>query len=106
MPSQSWPILPNGAQHSGLSGCRVKLGTLYSGFMSEIGRVLIGLGVAIALIGVVILLLGKTGIPLGRLPGDFLWRGKNTSMDFPLGTSIVLSVLLSLVFYILARLRR
>jgi hypothetical protein len=39
---------------------------------------------------------GKTNLPLGRLPGDFLYRGKNTTFYFPLATSLLLSVVLSL----------
>jgi hypothetical protein len=74
--------------------------------MSDLGRILIGLGLAIAAIGVVVLLLGKTGLPLGRLPGDFTWRGRHTTVWFPLGTCIVLSVVLSLIFFILSRLRK
>lgn len=74
--------------------------------MSDIGRLLIGLGLVIAAIGVGILLAGKVGIPLGRLPGDFAWRGKNTTVYFPLVTCIVVSVVLSLVFWIISRLGR
>jgi len=51
----------------------------------------------------VVLLLGRTGLPLGRLPGDLTWRGKHTTVYFPLGTSILLSVALSLVFWLLSR---
>ncbi len=40
------------------------------------------------------MLLGKTNLPLGRLPGDILYRGKNTTFYFPLATSIVVSVVL------------
>jgi hypothetical protein len=74
--------------------------------MSDFGRLLIGLGLLLLACGVVILLLAKTGFPLGRLPGDFAWRGKHTSVYFPLGSSILISVVLSLVFYILSRLHR
>jgi ribose/xylose/arabinose/galactoside ABC-type transport system permease subunit len=74
--------------------------------VDHLGRILIFLGLLIAAIGAAILLLGKTGLPLGRLPGDFSWRGKNTSFYFPLGTCILLSVVLSLVLWILARLRK
>lgn len=74
--------------------------------MSDIGRLLIGLGLVIAAIGAGILLAGKVGLPLGRLPGDFAWRGKNTTVYFPLVTCIVVSVVLSLVFWIISRLGR
>ena len=66
---------------------------------------LIGIGLLIAIIGAVVLLLGRTNLPLGRLPGDVLYRGKNTTFYFPLMTSIVLSVVLSLLFYLIAKIR-
>jgi hypothetical protein len=74
--------------------------------MNDLGRLLIGLGLLIAGIGVVVVLVGKMGLPLGRLPGDFSWRGRNTTVYFPLASSIVLSVVLSVVFYLLSRLRK
>ncbi len=74
--------------------------------MNEFGRLLIGFGLLLVVVGAVVLLLGRTGLPLGRLPGDFSWRGKHTTVYFPLGTSILLSVVLSLLFYILSRFRR
>jgi ribose/xylose/arabinose/galactoside ABC-type transport system permease subunit len=70
------------------------------------GRILIGLGLLIAAVGVLVLLLGKTGLPLGRLPGDFTWRGRHSTVYFPLGTSILLSIVLSLAFWLLSHLRK
>jgi len=52
------------------------------------------------------MLLGRTGLPLGRLPGDILYRGKNTTFYFPLATSIVISVVLSLVLFLIGRMLR
>ena len=74
--------------------------------MNDLGRLLIGLGLVLLVAGGLLLLLGRTGIPLGKLPGDISYRGKNMSVYFPLGTSILLSVLLSVVFYFLSRFRR
>jgi hypothetical protein len=74
--------------------------------MNDLGRLLVGLGLVLLVAGGLLLLLGRTGLPLGRLPGDISYRGKNLSVYFPLGTSILLSVLLSLVFYLLSRFRR
>jgi hypothetical protein len=74
--------------------------------MSDLGRTLIGIGLLLVVCGAIVLLLGKTGLPLGRLPGDLTWRGKHTRVYFPLGTSILISVVLSLVFWLLALLRR
>jgi len=74
--------------------------------MNDLGRLLIGLGFVLLIAGGLLLLLGRTGIPPGKLPGDISYRGKNMSVYFPLGTSILLSVLLSVVFYFLSRFRR
>lgn len=74
--------------------------------MSDIGRIMVGLGFILLIVGGLILLLGKSGIPFGRLPGDFAWRGKHTSVYFPLASSLLLSILLSLIFYLIARFRR
>ncbi|MFP5229547.1 MAG: DUF2905 domain-containing protein [Acidobacteriota bacterium] len=71
--------------------------------MNELGRVLIGIGLLLVVCGAVVILAGKVGLPLGRLPGDFTWRGKHTTVYFPLATSIVISVVLSLVFWMLGR---
>ena len=57
------------------------------------GRVLVAIGLAIAGIGLVILL----GVPLFRLPGDFYVKRGNFSFYFPLATSIVLSIVLTLL---------
>lgn len=67
---------------------------------------LIGLGLLLIVVGGLIVLLGKFGIPLGRLPGDISYRGKNTSFYFPLGTSILLSILASVLLYLISRFRR
>lgn len=74
--------------------------------MWEMGRLLLVLGTALVVIGGVIMLLGHTGLPLGRLPGDFVYRGKNTTFYFPLATSILLSVVLSLIAFLISRLKR
>lgn len=73
--------------------------------MTEIGKALVVLGVVIAAAGLVFMLLGRTNLPLGRLPGDILYRGKHTTFYFPLATSILLSVVLSLVLYLIGRFR-
>ncbi|HEV3511773.1 MAG TPA: DUF2905 domain-containing protein, partial [Candidatus Sulfotelmatobacter sp.] len=72
----------------------------------DLGKLLIVLGIVIAVAGVVLLLLGRTHLPLGRLPGDIIYRGKNTTFYFPLATSILLSIVLSLLLYVINRWRR
>ncbi|MGE5054254.1 MAG: DUF2905 domain-containing protein [Acidobacteriota bacterium] len=74
--------------------------------MTDFGKLLIVLGVILLVAGVVLVLLGRTNLPIGRLPGDILYRGKNTTFYFPLATSIVLSILLSLILYAIGRWRR
>jgi hypothetical protein len=77
-----------------------------------LGKLLIGLGVAVAVVGVLLLVADR--IPggshlfswIGKLPGDISIKRDNFSFFFPLGTSIVLSVVLSLVFYLLSWLFR
>ena len=74
--------------------------------MTDLGKMLLGVGLLIALIGALMLIAGRFGLPLGRLPGDIAYRGKHVSFFFPLGTSILLSVLLSAVLYLLSRFHR
>jgi len=70
--------------------------------MSGIGRSLIILGLVIALVGVVVTMAGK--LPwLGRLPGDISIKRENFSFYFPLGTCLLISLLLSLVMWLLRR---
>ena len=51
------------------------------------------------------MLAGRANLPVGRLPGDIIYRGKHTVFYFPLATSILLSVVLSLVLYLLGKIR-
>jgi hypothetical protein len=64
-----------------------------------VGRILIFVGLVIALVGLLITL----GLPIGRLPGDILVRRGNFSFYFPLTTSIIASILLTLVLMFLLR---
>ena len=74
--------------------------------MAALGKLLIVLGGVLVVIGVLLTLLGRTNLPIGRLPGDILYRGKNTTFYFPLATSILLSVILTLILYFVGRFRR
>lgn len=74
--------------------------------MAELGKALLGFGLLLAVIGAVLLLAARFGAPLGRLPGDISFRSRNVSFFFPLGTSILLSVLLSLILFLISRFRR
>jgi hypothetical protein len=74
--------------------------------MEAVGRMLVMLGAILLVVGGVVVLAGRMGLPLGRLPGDMAWRGKHTAVFFPLGTSILLSLVLSLVFWVIGHFRR
>jgi len=69
----------------------------------NLGRTLIALGLIIAAAGVLISLSEKLPIRLGRLPGDIVMRGKHTTFYFPLVTCLLISVVLSLVMWLLNR---
>ena len=71
--------------------------------MGDFGKVILGLGSVLVVAGLLLILLGKMNVPLGRLPGDFLIRGKNTTFYFPLATSILLSVILSAILYLIRK---
>ncbi|MFB3828407.1 MAG: DUF2905 domain-containing protein [Bryobacteraceae bacterium] len=65
-----------------------------------LGRMLIYLGVVLAVAGVLITILP---LRFGRLPGDIVIRGRNSTFYFPLATCILLSVALTLIFWIFRR---
>jgi hypothetical protein len=75
---------------------------------AELGKLLIGLGLVVALAGALLLLVdrnpsvGQFFAWMGKLPGDIFIKRENFSFFFPLATGIVLSVVLSLVFYLLS----
>lgn len=78
--------------------------------MSELGRMLLILGVVLALAGVVLLLGDKLPLrelwerfPLGRLPGDIHIRREGFSFSFPVVTCLILSVVLTLIFSLFRR---
>jgi hypothetical protein len=70
------------------------------------GRMLLVLGLILVVLGLLITGLERAGLGIGRLPGDIVWRGRNATFFAPLGTSLLLSVLLSLILYIASRFRR
>jgi hypothetical protein len=74
--------------------------------VSDLGKLLVVMGAVAIVTGLALMLLGRTSIPLGRLPGDIVYRGKNSTFYFPLATSILVSVVLSVVMYLTGRLRR
>jgi hypothetical protein len=73
--------------------------------MGDLGRLLVFFGGLLLVFGLILIFAGKLNLPIGRLPGDIVYRGKNTTFYFPLATSILLSVILSLVLYFVNRMR-
>ena len=70
--------------------------------MSELGKLLVILGVVLVVVGLLLQLTGK--VPwLGRLPGDIRVERENFSFYFPITTSILVSVVLSLLFWLFRR---
>lgn len=73
--------------------------------MTDLGRIIVILGVSLVVIGGLVMLLGRIGLPIGRLPGDIVYKGKNTTFYFPLATCLVLSIVVSVVMYLIGRFR-
>jgi len=67
------------------------------------GRILILAGLVLIVAGVIVTLLSKSPLPLGRLPGDIRIEGKNGSFYFPIVTCLLLSAVFSLVMWIFKR---
>jgi hypothetical protein len=74
--------------------------------LRELGKTLLFLGGLLALVGAFFYLGGKLPFRLGRLPGDIVRQGEHTTFYFPLTTSILLSIGLSLLFWLFSRIRR
>jgi hypothetical protein len=64
-----------------------------------VGKLLVVVGLVIVMVGVLVML----GVKIGRLPGDFSFRVGNSTFYFPLMTSVLLSILLTLIFAFLRR---
>jgi hypothetical protein len=63
--------------------------------MGQIAKILIGFGIALVVAGGLMLLMQRLGV--GRLPGDLTWKGKHGTVYFPLATSVLLSLILTLL---------
>ena len=72
----------------------------------ELGRALLTLGGLLVLVGAFFYFGGKLPFRLGRLPGDIVHEGEHTRFYFPITTSILLSLGLSLLFWFISRIRR
>jgi len=74
--------------------------------VQQFGRTLLLLGVLLVAVGALLYFGGKLPFRLGRLPGDIVYRGRHGTFFFPLASSVVISVLVSLVVWILNQFRR
>jgi hypothetical protein len=72
--------------------------------MGDIAKIIIILGVFLVVIGVILLFIGKVPF-LGKLPGDVVIKKEHFTFYFPLATSIIISILISLVLYLIGKLR-
>jgi hypothetical protein len=70
--------------------------------MVQFGKILIIAGAVIAVIGAILMLSGK--LPwIGRLPGDIMVQKKNFTFYFPIATCILLSIIISIIFWLIGR---
>ena len=72
--------------------------------MGQMAKILIGFGLALVVAGGLMLLMQRFGI--GRLPGDFAWKGKHGTVYLPLATSVLLSLILTLLLNLWLRRHR
>ena len=69
----------------------------------NLGRLLIVAGMALIALGLLALAMSRLNLPLGRLPGDIVWRGRNTTVYIPLVTCLLLSLLGTLLLWLFSR---
>ena len=72
----------------------------------EMGRTLVIAGLVLVAVGLMVMLLGRLGLPLGKLPGDISYRGKHDTVFAPIGTCLLLSLVLTLVMWVIGHWRR
>ncbi len=74
--------------------------------MREVGKLLLILGLVLTAVGALLWFGAKLPFRLGRLPGDIIYRGERGSFYFPIVTCLVLSAVLTLVFWLVGQFRR
>ena len=74
--------------------------------LREMGKLLLLVGVLLAAVGTVLVLGAKLPFRLGRLPGDIVYRGRNTTLYFPIVTCLLLSAALTLILWLVSFFRR
>jgi hypothetical protein len=71
--------------------------------MQSLGKFLLYAGLLMALLGGLVILADRIGLPLGRLPGDFSFRGKHVLFFAPIGTMILVSLVLTILVNLFLR---
>lgn len=71
--------------------------------MAEIGKTIIFIGLLMVVIGILLLFSDKLPFNLGKLPGDIAIKKENFSFYFPLTTSILISIVLSILFFLISK---
>jgi hypothetical protein len=74
--------------------------------LRETGKLLLVLGIVLAGVGALLLFSGRLPFRLGRLPGDIVYQGRSGSLYFPVMTCLLLSVVLSLLLWVVNHFRR
>jgi hypothetical protein len=69
----------------------------------NLGRLLMLAGLVLLALGLLVVLVNRLNLPIGRLPGDIVWRGKNTTFYFPWVTCLLLSLLGTLLLWLFNR---
>jgi hypothetical protein len=71
--------------------------------LQSVGKLILIFGALLVLLGSLVILAGKMGLPLGRLPGDFTFRGKHVIFFAPLGTMIIVSLVMTILINLFLR---
>jgi Protein of unknown function (DUF2905) len=74
--------------------------------LRELGRILLFLGGFLVILGALLFFGTKLPFRLGKLPGDIIQRGEHTTFYFPIMTCLLLSLVLSLIFWVFSHFRR
>ena len=74
--------------------------------MTEIGKGIIFIGIVIVVIGIILSFSDKLPFTLGKLPGDIVYKKENASFYFPVTTSIIISIILSILLYLFGKIFR
>lgn len=71
--------------------------------MQNLGKTIMIIGLVLVVAGAALTLAGKIGLPFGKLPGDITYQRKNVTIFAPLGSMLVLSVIISIILNIFSR---